>query len=224
MSLRITWTIYKSIIMKKSLLKRFISIASALLIFSGCANDASPDISRIPSRSNKPLPQQIEEQASMNIKKVLENTYLYGTQLSYPITLRKLGKDFSIESTSHYPVYYRGGDAVACHVLYKNMHVGLFYFKDCKKASDITPDTEIVYINIGAFLFDEYDVPVISVYGVTIGDSHADLYRVFGNSLGIDKYYRNREVYTDHKTNSRRYMNLEFGFDYDEINGIIITL
>ena len=124
-----------------------------------------------------------ENSSRFNADKALENTYLCGVQLAPDMTWGMLGENFSIvpEGATASP----GTDKVLCDVNYKGQYIGQFIFQGCSAPEDITSDTVIRQIKADTDYIAGYEGPVISVYGLTLGASHEELYDVMGSDYEI---------------------------------------
>ncbi len=128
-------------------------------------------------------PSSEETSDRFNAAEALENTYLCGVQLAPDMTWGMLGENFSIvpEGATASP----GNDKVLCDVNYKGQYIGQFIFQGCSAPEDITSDTVIRQIKADTDYIAGYEGPVISVYGLTLGASHEELYDVMGSDYEI---------------------------------------
>ena len=110
-----------------------------------------------------------ENSSRFNADKALENTYLCGVQLAPDMTWGMLGEDFTVETEG--AVSSPGNDSVMCDVNYKGQHIGQF----------ITGSTAIKQIKVDTDDIESYEGPVISVYGLTLGAAHEELYDAMGS-------------------------------------------
>ena len=115
--------------------------------------------------------------------KALENTYLCGVQLAPDLTWGMLGEDFLVEPEGAFLSPQSGN--LSCDVNYKGQYLGVITFKDCESVDHITEDSEIFGILIQNRDTDKFDVPKISVYGVTFNDTHETLYEALGDSYTV---------------------------------------
>ncbi|MDE6781716.1 MAG: hypothetical protein K2J40_09695 [Ruminococcus sp.] len=123
-------------------------------------------------------------QSDFDFEKIVESTYICGQKLSYPLTWGQLGENFSLDSE----VAYASFNYIYCYLNYMGQYLGVITFKDCKSVAQITENTQISSIDISDSHMEEFDVPKISVNGITFHDTHEDLYEALGDSYEISKY------------------------------------
>lgn len=203
-----------------------------ITVFVGCGNNLpdenhSDNTSTILQEQNETTdPETIEttteslteENAdTFDMDKTLENTYLCGVQLAPDVTWGMLGEDFSLDSEHSYS--YPDSGKIICDVNYKGLYIGKFYFQGSETVEGITSDTVIESIIIDTKDIESFDVPVISVKGLTMNSTHEELYSALGNDyeIGVDdgqiKYLENGK---------RQYL---FGFrDFDGVDKLAYVL
>lgn len=137
---------------------------------------------------------QTEKQSEFDFAKTLEQTYICGHQLSYPLTLGKLGDDFTIDPEGAFTS--SGSGKISCNVKYKGLHLGTFIFKGCENIEDITKDTEICSISIRNMDMNLFDVNKISINSFVLHGTHDELYESVGKNyeFGVNE---NQVIYTD---------------------------
>ncbi len=209
--------------MNKKLRSVFLVTSLILPALSGCGREpipdrwsiSSPEIAGVTQNGEIPSSTQAsgeiaaeptaEPRSDFDFEKTLEQTYICGHQLSYPLTLRKLGEDFSVDPEGAYSGK-PGSEKISCSVEYKGQYLGIFIFKGCESVDNITPDTEISYAFILSEDAEKFDVPKISVNGVNFSDNHEDLFEALGDSyeIGIDE---TQIAYIDDK----QHFNFGFG-------------
>lgn len=122
-----------------------------------------------------------EERAdSFDMDHALEHTYLCGVQLAPDLTWGMLGEDFSVNPEG--AVTSPGSEKISCDVNFKGQNMGVMIFQGCESVDQITEDTKISGILIQNSDTDQFDVPKISVCGVTFDDTHETLYEALGDS------------------------------------------
>lgn len=187
----------------------FLAVASISAAISGCSKNALSDSrkSTIPEISgttesietSTQATSQTETESDFDFEKTLEQTYICGQQLSYPLTWGQFGDDFSIDLEGAYTE--SGSKKITCSVNYKGQYLGNFIFKGCEDADDITNDTEIANIFIRNMDMNLFDIPKILVNGLTLHDTHEDLYEALGKSyeIGVNE---NQIIYSDSNVRS----------------------
>ena len=183
-------------------MKKYFILLSCILLAStvlvGCENDP-PEASGSDSTSAALLAQEEttepetieattepstnENTSGFDMDKALENTYLCGVQLAPDLTWGMLGEDFSVEPEGASLSPQSGN--LSCDVNYKGQYLGVITFKDCESVDHITEDSKISGILIQNSDTDKFDVPKISVYGVTFNDTHETLYEALGDSYTV---------------------------------------
>lgn len=184
--------------MKEKFLICFSCILLASSAFVGCGNDP-PEASNSDNTSatfqeqdettepetieatTEPLTEESADTFDMD--KALENTYLCGVQLAPNLTLGMLGESFSVDPEG--AVLSPQSGNLSCDVKYKGQYLGVITFKDCESVNHITGDSEIFGILIQNSDTDKFDVPKISVYGVTFNDTHETLYEALGDGYTV---------------------------------------
>ncbi len=187
--------------MKKKILGAFLTVAFFSSILGGCGRDALsesqditvPEIAGTTESITTSTPMQAtvddttepttEAQSDFDFEKTLEQTYICGHQLSYPLTWGQLGENFSVEPEG--AVLSPQSGNLSCDVNYKGQYLGVITFKDCESVDYITENSEIFGILIQNSDIDKFDVPKISVYGVTLNDTHETLYEALGDSYTV---------------------------------------
>lgn len=190
--------------MKKKILGVFLAAAFISSSLSGCGRDVLSDskkstVSKIVRTTESietttQATSQTEAQSDFDFEKTLEQTYICGQQLSYPLTWGQFGEDFSIDPEGAFTS--SGSGKITCSVNYKGQYLGNFIFKGCEDIDDITDDTEIANIFIRNMDMNKFDIPKISVNGLTLHDTHEDLYEALGKSyeIGVNE---NQIIYSD---------------------------
>ena len=177
--------------MQKKLLTLLLCSAVCVCGFTGCGNETqdTPDntqsttqeqteTSEITTTEESTEPTSEENTSSFNMDETLENTLLCGVKLSPDMTLGMLGEDFTIEDTE--TSYSEKRNALTCLFDFKGQRVGSISFKDCKESSDVNSDSLINDILITNKDTGSFDIPKISVYGVTINENRSKLYENLG--------------------------------------------
>lgn len=173
--------------MKKKILGAFLSAAFIPSILCSCGRDAPSEsqystVSEIVETTESittsaPTKATVEEtteptteaQSDFDFVKTVESTYICGQKLSYPITWGQFGEDFSVDPEGAFT--QSGSQKISCSVNYKEQYLGNFIFKGCESVDAITDGTEIVNIYIQNESVDKFDVPKISINGVTLNSS-----------------------------------------------------
>lgn len=210
---------YKGAIMNKKFSIVLACILLASSVFVGCDNDSS-GVSNSNNTSATLLEQEKttepetieattepstkENTSGFDMDKALKDTYLCGVQLAPDLTWGMFGKDFSLDPENSYS--YPDSGKILCDVNYEGLYIGQFFFQDCKTVDGITSSTAIESIIIDTKDIEGFDIPVISVNGLTLNSTHEELYVALGDDyeIGMDdsqiKYLENGK---------RRYL---FGF------------
>lgn len=162
----------------------------------------------------------IVSQSDFDFVKTVEQTYICGHQLSYPLIWGQFGEDFSVDPEGAFT--QPGSQKISCSVNYKEQYLGSFIFKGCESVDAITDDTEIVNVFIQNEDVYKFDVPKISINGVTLNSNHEALYEALGN---------NYEIGIDESQINYRSDNLRFHFGFgkfedteDKLVSVIIDL
>ena len=187
--------------------------ASALICASaGCSSSS-------PSESGSSAPQTTQAETTDNITEnttadstegtaaenekklydngeIYSNIYLLGHQLSSTLTVGDLGDDFDFTDTWGSEFYSEEWFCVADYKG-KNLNVCSFVLENCSGPEDIKDSTKIKEIYVDSDDKADYDEPVISVYGITIGDTRDDVCQKIGapsrtleTSLSLTDDYR----------------------------------
>ncbi|MBP3380304.1 MAG: hypothetical protein J6K77_05535 [Ruminococcus sp.] len=217
--------------MKKKLLV-FLSIAMLTYSAAGCNKDSqteSPDsmVSEIAEtteiittptttyeNTDDTTDPAAESQSDFDFNEAIEQTYLCGQQLSYPLTWGQLGEDFSVGSEAEHTSF----NYMYCYLNYKGQYLGVITFKYCMSVSQITENTTIADIYITDSTMEEFEIPTISVKGVMLHDNRETLYEALGDGCEISKYTGDAS-YPDIKT--MRKFCFSLGAE-DEITGVDI--
>lgn len=127
---------------------------------------------------------------------IYSNIYLLGHQLSSPLTVGDLGDDFDFTDTWGSEFSFEDWFCVADYKG-KNLNVCSFVLENCSGPEDIKDSTKIKEIYVDSDDKADYDEPVISVYGITIGDTRDDVCQKIGapsrtleTSLSLTDDYR----------------------------------
>ncbi len=127
---------------------------------------------------------------------IYSNIYLLGHQLSSPLTVGDLGDDFDFTDTWGSEFSFEEWFCVADYKG-KNLNVCSFVLENCSGPEDIKDSTKINEIYVDSDDKADYDEPVISVYGITIGDTRDDVCQKIGapsrtleTSLSLTDDYR----------------------------------
>jgi len=156
----------------KKFLSLFIAFALAASV-SGCGKtDETGNSAYEPEYKVSEVPEE-----GWNIESILENTYLCGKQLGYPVTLEMLGDDFSID-TENSDI---GKNGMLSVLLYKDNYICTVTLKDIDDISKLDNNTVLddFFINSG-LLSEEISSPVM-INGVGIGNSADDVERLMGD-------------------------------------------
>ena len=130
------------------------------------------------------------------LSEIYSNIYLLGHQLSSPLTVGDLGDDFDFTDTWGSEFSFEEWFCVADYKG-KNLNVCSFVLENCSGPEDIKDSTKINEIYVDSDDKADYDEPVISVYGITIGDTRDDVCQKIGapsrtleTSLSLTDDYR----------------------------------
>ena len=188
-------------------------LASVLIgTVSGCSGSSSSESeSSVPETTQAETTDNITENTTAdsaegttaeNEKKLYDNgeiysnIYLLGHQLSSPLTVGDLGDDFDFTDTWGSEFSFEEWFCVADYKG-KNLNVCSFVLENCSGPEDIKDSTKINEIYVDSDDKADYDEPVISVYGITIGDTRDDVCQKIGapsrtleTSLSLTDDYR----------------------------------
>ena len=150
--------------------------------------------------------------------KAVKSITICGKEISYPITLADLGDDFTLNldsdvtSTSYFEDYM-------VTVNYKGKYVGVVTYNDIDSPDKISKDTYMAGIRLTSSNADSFDVPLITVNGIGLGDKRERVTAEFGISkLDMD----NRDMYWE-VTEKERSLSFEYASpDNDTIEAIDI--
>lgn len=159
-----------------------------------------------------------ESTSTFDMDKALENTYLCGVQLAPDLTWGMLGEDFSVDSGGG--SYSPKSGNLSCSVNYKGQYLGVIIFKDCEVVDDITEETKIFSMLIQNSDMDKFDVPKVTVYGVTFKDTHETLYDALGDSYTVRGL--NDNVKYCEPDSKRQYDFIFSSFSEDELVSVSI--
>lgn len=127
--------------------------------------------------------QSTEAKSDFDFAKAVESTYICGQKLSYPLTWGQFGEDFSVDPEGAFT--QSGSQKISCSVNYEGQYLGCFIFRGCESVDAITDDTEIANILIQNQDMPNPDDPKISVNGVTLNETRANLYEALGDSYEV---------------------------------------
>lgn len=199
--------------MNKKIWGIFLAVASISAAISGCSKNALSDSkkSTIPEISgttesietstptqttvDDTTEPQTETQSAFDFVKTVESTYICGHQLSYPITLGKLGDDFTIDAEGASTV--SGIQKIACTLNYKGIRVGYVIFNGCESVDDITKNTIIQTVTIhNDDLEESFETLKIIVNSIKLNDNHNLLREALGINfrMGVNE---NQIIYQD---------------------------
>ena len=180
-------------------------LASVLIgTVSGCSGSSSSESeSSVPETTQAETTDNITENTTAENEKKLydngeiySNIYLLGHQLSSPLTVGDLGDDFDFIDTWGSEFSFEEWFCVADYKG-KNLNVCSFVLENCSGPEDIKDSTKIKEIYVDSDDKADYDEPVISVYGITIGDTRDDVCQKIGapsrtleTSLSLTDDYR----------------------------------
>lgn len=125
--------------------------------------------------------QSTEAKSDFDFEKTLEQTYICGQKLSYPLTWGQFGEDFTIISDSVFT--YKEEPKVTADVDYKGHYLGHFIFYGSDSVDAINEDTLIRAININRSDMDFFGTSKITINGLSFGADHSRLFEALGDDF-----------------------------------------
>lgn len=160
-----------------------LAMSALICTAAGCSADSSsesdssaPQTTQTVSSETTVAPSNNENKQDSSApkeKKLYDNGEIYsnicllGRQLSSPLTVGDLGDDFEFSDSM-------------CIVYYKGESVGIFTLENCEGPEDIKKSTRIKDIYIDDRNISGSEEPIISVYGITVGDTRDDVCNKIG--------------------------------------------
>ena len=116
-----------------------------------------------------------------NFEEVMKHVTICGKKVSFPLTLKKLGKGFTIKKSSYQP---KGNDVMA-DLYYKEEKIAELWIDNGKKGN--IKEKTISYINFGAMRNSDFE---FNICGVNLETPWDHIYELWGkNENGI--FYKN---------------------------------
>lgn len=125
--------------------------------------------------------QTTEAKSDFDFEKALEQTYICGQKLSYPLTWGQFGEDFSVDPEGAFT--QSGSQKISCSVNYKGMYLGCFIFNGCESVDAINEDTIIRSISVGNNDMNFFGTSKITVNGLSIAADHCQLFEALGDDF-----------------------------------------
>ncbi|MBR4626158.1 MAG: hypothetical protein IKO47_00370 [Ruminococcus sp.] len=205
-------------------------LAAALMLtaFTGCGKDAASDSSdttkpatteTVTETDAEPSSEPVSETNDFDFERAVNDTYICGQKLTYPIKWSEFSGDFTVVSEGSFSDAER--NKISCFVNYKGQEIGTFIFTGTATVEGITPDTEIRLIDVRVNP-EITDVPVYSFRGLEFHGKKDDVTKLLGEPDSIGP---NDSAYTYNKVNGDTKQIYRFSFGTlgeDDFDGIYI--